>query len=81
MNLKIEKHFNTSISWHVILAYVIYNNEIIVKISVYTFDMHVLVNKVYKKNTQSYGKYLFEYSKYFDLCVSLKKNCKRNLFI
>lgn len=52
MNLKIEKHFNT-ISWHVILAYVIYNNEIIVKISVYTFDMHVLVNKVYKKKILS----------------------------
>lgn len=49
MNLEIEKHFNTSISWHVILAYVMYNNDILVKISVYTFNMHVLVNKVYKK--------------------------------
>lgn len=54
MNPKIEKHFNTSISWHVIffkiIACKIYNNEIIVNLlCFYTFDMHVLVNKVYEK--------------------------------
>lgn len=54
MNPKIEKHFNTLISWHVfffkIIACEIYNNEIIVNLlCFYTFDMHVLVNKVDEK--------------------------------